>query len=220
MEQTLKWASDQALQWTNRYGYHAVVPALLLDPGGVPWPWIFLMLLAHEAGKSVPLLLAYGFALMSVLDHALYFVGVRTRGRARRAFENRWPSIAGMMASAENAIRKRGFWAVAIGRFVPVVGRWVGVGAGMADVPWKQFAFFDAIGVAISVLGFGLAAHFVGRKTIDAPWFHEALGATFLIGVALSIVALVFAVWKSKTGKQPRSDANRNRQRSRSPKRS
>lgn len=202
MEQTLKWASDQALQWTNQYGYHAVVPALLLDPGGVPWPWIFLMLLAGEAGKSVPLMLAYGFVLMTVLDHALYFVGVRVRGSARRTFEKRRPSLACVMTKAENTIRTRGFWAIAMGRFVPVVGRWVGVGAGMADVAWSQFAVFDAIGVAITVLGFGLAANWVGRKTIDAPWFHEAVGGTFLVGIALSIIALVFAVWKAKKNKQ------------------
>jgi hypothetical protein len=41
MEQTLEWAKNSALEWTNSYGYGAVVPALLLDPGGVPWPWIF-----------------------------------------------------------------------------------------------------------------------------------------------------------------------------------
>src|SRR3712207_9588538 len=73
----LNAAKEQALQWTHDYGYHAVVPALLVDPAGVPWAWIFLMLLAGEAGKSIPLMLIYGCAVMTLADHLFYWIGVR-----------------------------------------------------------------------------------------------------------------------------------------------
>ncbi len=50
MQDVLDVAKALTIQWTEDYGYHAVVPALLIDPAGVPWAWIFLMLLAAEAG--------------------------------------------------------------------------------------------------------------------------------------------------------------------------
>jgi membrane protein DedA with SNARE-associated domain len=198
MEHTLDWAKDNALDWTNRYGYGAVVPALLLDPGGVPWPWIFLMLLAGKAGLNIPLLMLCGFAVLTVVDHALYWIAALGRKPLMHKIEARWPRFAESLEKAEAAVRQRGLLAVTIGRFLPFVGRWVGAGAGLADVPWARFALLDALGVAITVVGFGLAAHMVGVKTIDSPWFHQMVGGAFVLGTVLTLIAIFGSMWHAR----------------------
>jgi membrane protein DedA with SNARE-associated domain len=198
MEQTLEWAKNSALEWTNSYGYGAVVPALLLDPGGVPWPWIFLMLLAGKAGLNIPLLMLCGFLVLSVVDHVLYWIAAIGRKPLMNKIEKRSPKLAECLQKAEDEVRKRGLWAIPLGRFLPIVGRWVGVGAGLADVPWTTFAVLNSVGVCLTVVGFGLAAHIVGSKTIDSPWFHEMVGGAFIFGTLLTIAFIAWNVYRTR----------------------
>ncbi|HEX8236648.1 MAG TPA: VTT domain-containing protein [Abditibacteriaceae bacterium] len=207
MEHTLEWAKDSALYWTERYGYGAVVPALLLDPGGVPWPWIFLMLLAGKAGLNVPLLMMCGFVLLSAVDHALYWVAAVGRRPLMNKIKRHFPKLAECMEKAETEVRRRGILAITLGRFLPIVGRWVGVGAGLADVPWITFAVLNAAGVAVTVLGFGLAAHLVGRKTIDSPWFQEMIGGAFILGTVCTVAFIAWNVYRARRAKALITDA-------------
>ena len=197
LEQILNAAKDQALQWTQDYGYHAVVPALLVDPAGVPWAWIFLMLLAGEADKNVPLMIAYGFAVMTAADHLFYWIGVKGGRPLVERFGRRWPQIAHSMRDAETAVEGRGIWMITIGRFFPFVGRYVGIGAGLANVPFGRFALFDALGVTLTVVVFGLAAHLVGARTIDSPLFPYLIGGAFIGGTIFTAGFLLWQGWKA-----------------------
>lgn len=191
MAELLQSAQQQTVLWLSAYGYHAVVPALLADPGGVPWAWVFLMLLAHEAGKSVPLMLIYGFSVLTVTDHVLYWIGVKGGQPLLHIVEKRWPGLADNLEGAAKTVREKGLLAVLIGRFLPVVGRFVGIGAGLADIPYAKFALFDAGGVLLTVAGFGGFAHLVGKGTIDAPWFPGAVCGVFIGGFALTTLGVL-----------------------------
>lgn len=201
MEEAIQLAKQQALQWTHQYGYGAVVPALLMDPGGVPWPWIFLMLFAGKAGLSIPLMMFYGCILLAICDHILYFIGACGRGPFMQKMHQRWPKLAQAFEAAEAAVRHHGFTAVTLGRFFPLVGRWVGIGAGLSGVPWLQFAILDAIGIVIMVVGFGVAASWIGEKTLDAPWFHIALIWAFVGGTVITLAFIAFSAWLNKRKK-------------------
>jgi membrane protein DedA with SNARE-associated domain len=206
MEQTLEWAKNSALEWTNSYGYGAVVPALLLDPGGVPWPWIFLMLLAGKAGLNIPLLMLCGFLVLSVVDHVLYWIAAIGRKPLMNKIQKRSPKLAECLEKAEDEVRKRGVWAIPLGRFLPIVGRWVGVGAGLADVPWATFAVLNSLGVGLTVVAFGLAAHLVGSKTIDSPWFHEMVGGAFILGTVFTIAFIAWNVYRTRCAQAAMAD--------------
>lgn len=202
MKETLDWAQSQAVEWIGAYGYGAVIPALLLDPGGIPWPWVFLMLLAEEARLSVPLMIVLGFGVLSVFDHALYLVG-RFGAPLLRRIETRWPQTADILRKSEDTVRRNGFWSITVGRFLPFLGRWVGLGSGLAKTPWMQFAFFNSLGVLITVAGFGVAANVVGQKTIDAPWFHHALFVAFVGGTVFTVGGAAIGLWRSRRKNSP-----------------
>ena len=199
MDSIIEVAKGQAIEWTRQYGYHAVVPSLLVDPAGVPWAWIFLLLLASEAGKNLFVLFAYGCAVLSVTDHALYWLGVWGEKSALPRLFRRFPVLQGHFENAENAVRQNVVWTIIFGRYLPFVGRWIGVGAGLARVPYAKFALCDAFGVGITVVGFGSLAYWLGRKTLNAPWFHQALLGAFIGG---SLLTLLIVVWKARASKR------------------
>jgi len=182
----------EVLGWTHQYGYHAVIPSLLLDPAGVPWAWIALLLIAEKARLNIPLILIYGFVVLLANDIILYSLGYWGGRPLMNWLGTRFPKFAGMLKKAEQASAGRGILAVTFGRFLPLVGRWVGAGAGLANISFVRFVIFDALGVVITVFGFGLLAHFAGKLLLEQSWFPAAIISTFAAGVVGSIVAFVW----------------------------
>jgi membrane protein DedA with SNARE-associated domain len=182
----------EVLGWTHQYGYNAVIPSLLLDPAGVPWAWIALLLIAEKARLNIPLILIYGFVVLLANDIILYALGYWGGRPLMHWLGTRFPKFAGVLQRAEKASTGRGILAVTFGRFLPLVGRWVGAGAGLANISFARFVIFDIFGVAITVFGFGLLAHFAGRLLITQSWFPAAVICTFAAGVVGSIVAFVW----------------------------
>ncbi|MDF2439661.1 MAG: hypothetical protein JWN98_645 [Abditibacteriota bacterium] len=201
MELSIDAARQQALDWTSQYGYHAVIPALLFDPAGVPWAWVFLMLLAHEAGKNLWLMFAYGFVILYLVDHVLYALGVCGGRPLVRRLGRRFPGLEENFHAAEKAVQNREAIAVTFGRFLPFVGRWVGIGAGLANVPYLRFALYDALGVGITVFGFGGVASWVGRKTIDSPHFHTLVSGAIIIGCVATVGGIGWSIIKARQAK-------------------
>lgn len=194
----MDFARDKAIEWLAAYGYWATVPALLVDPAGVPWFWIFLMLLAEKAGKSLILMFGLGMAVVMAFDHLLYWIGAIGGRPLVKKLGQRWPALTCGIDEAEKIMMGRGAWAIALGRFLPLVGRYVGVAAGLIRVPYSRFAFYDAIGAGITVVFFGLLAHFVGEKTIDQPWFPAALIITFAGSAFLTCAGIAVGLWRRR----------------------
>lgn len=201
MPESLQSLWDTILGWTQSYGYHAVVPTLVADPAGVPWAWIFLMLIAGEAKLNIPFMLAYGFAVLTLADHLLYAVGYYGGRPLLNRLGARWPKVADAMLASENAMRGKGIWMVAFGRYLPVVGRWVGTGAALANVSYMRFLLYDALGVGITVIGFGAAAHYIGREIIDFPWFPQAVLIAYIGSTVLTALVTCYGVWRAKRSK-------------------
>ncbi len=196
---------EQVTSWIHAYGYHAVVPVLVADPAGVPWAWIFLMMLAEEARLNSWLLLGYGFAVLTINDHLLYWFGALGGRPLVEKLGARWPKIAGAMLSAETAMEGRGVWSIVVGRYLPLVGRWIGVGAGLAKVSFWRFAFYDALGVVVTVIGFGATADFLGRQIAHRPWFPQALAATFAVSTLITVLLIVWQARQVNARRQNRA---------------
>ncbi len=201
MPESLQALWNTILGWTEVYGMHAVIPTLVVDPAGVPWAWIFLMLIAGEAKLNIPAMLAYGFAVLTITDHLLYAVGYFGGRPLLNKLGARWPKITGAMLASENAMRGKGIWMVAFGRYLPVVGRWVGTGAALANVSYARFVLYDALGVGLTVVGFGAAAHYIGREIIGFSWFPQAVMIAYIGSTILTAAVTCYGVWRAKRGK-------------------
>ncbi|HEX9998558.1 MAG TPA: DedA family protein [Abditibacterium sp.] len=185
-------------QMVAQYGYHAVPFALLTDPAGIPWAWIFLMLLAEEARKNVTLMLVYGFFVLMLADHILYWIGALGGQKMVRKICAGRPKWAASFLAARENIKQHGALAVIFGRYLPFVGRWMGLGAGLSGMNYVKFSMYDAVGAAISAFGFGLVAHFVGRKTIEHPYFYQFVVGGMVLATVAGIVGIGVSWWKSR----------------------
>ena len=191
----------EVLGWTHQYGYHAVIPSLLLDPAGVPWAWIALLLIAEKARLNIPLILIYGFAVLLANDIILYALGYWGGRPLMNWLGTRFPKFAGILQRAEKSSTGRGILAVTFGRFLPLVGRWVGAGAGRPNISFARFVIFDIFGIAITAFGFGLLAHFAGRLLLTQSWFPSAVVCIFGAGVILSFAAFIWNIVASRRRK-------------------
>lgn len=213
MEPLFEWiqgilnaTSEQAKIWVGHYGFHAVVPTLLADPAGVPWAWIFLILFAESAGLNIWWMMLYGFVVLTAFDHLLYWIALKGGRPLVNRISHRFPKLAEALEKSESAMSspqgtRRGAWVITFGRYLPIIGRWIGAGAGLANVSPLKFAFFDAIGVALTVLGFGVPTHFIGAQIMDKPWFAQAVAFTFL---ASTILTGLVIIWQAHRAAQMR----------------
>ena len=113
----------QILDWLSRFGYGAALPAVLSDPAGIPWAWVFLMLLAQEAGKNVVVMLLLGFTTLWGCDLLLYFVGARWGTKLLVWLEGHRPAWKNTLDNARDQLQKRAALALSIGGHVRLGGR-------------------------------------------------------------------------------------------------
>ena len=186
------------VDWLARYGYGAGALAVLSDATGIPWAWVFVMLLAGQAGKSVIGMLLVGFSTLFAWDVVLYFVGWKWGTRLLEWLQTRKPKWRQTLETARCEVGKRGALAVIVGRYLPFIGRWVGMGAGMARVPPLRFALYSLLGCALSAFGFGIPAHLLGRQLIDNPLVKQWMLIACAFGILSGVLVLVWNAVRSR----------------------
>src|SRR5206468_11760946 len=122
-------------------------------------------------------------------DTVGYFVGRRWGNQLLRGVGRRVPFLRHRMdehlASAQTYVRRRGGAAVFFGRFTAALRVMVPGLAGMAEIPYGQFAFYNAAGGFLWGTGFVLLGFFAG-----AAWQRVAADAS-KVGLALLALVLV-----------------------------
>lgn len=176
----------------GQYGYHAVPFLLLADPAGVPWGWIFLLLLAGEAGKNIPILLFYGLFVLIAFDHALYWLGLLGGRKLVRWVGRKKPSWKAPLRAARRNVRDRGTLAVIFGRYLPFIGRYVGLGAGLSGMNYVRFAVYDLAGAGLTVFGFGVGSHLIGKQAIKNPIYFQIAVIVAFLGLLSGIVSVLW----------------------------
>ena len=137
----------------------------------------------------VPLLAVIIAAVAGAIigDTVGYFIGRRWGHQILRGVGRRVPffrhRIDEHLASAQAYLRRRGGAAVFFGRFTAALRVMVPGLAGMAEIPYGRFAFFNAAGGLLWGAGFVLLGYFAG-----AAWQRVAADAS---RVGLTLLALV-----------------------------
>lgn len=100
--------------------------------------------------------------------------------------------------------RDHGPRAVVLARFVPIVRTFTPAVAGVGAMPYRVFAFYNALGALLWGVGMLLAGHLLGTVPVVAAHV-EAM----TIGVvALSLVPVMISVVRSRRREPERSDDN------------
>jgi membrane-associated protein len=102
---------------------------------------------------------------------------------------------------AHDFYEKWGGFAIIAGRFVPIVRTYVPVIAGVAQMPYRRFAFFNVIGGVAWILSMTLVGYFMGEFAAARGFpLEKHIEKVIIVVVFLSILPGLIGWWRAKRG--------------------
>ena len=145
--------------------------------------------LAYFGRLSLPV--AIGAATIGAIvgDSIGYYVGLRMGERVLHTRVGRWIGKR-RWERARRHLRRKGFWAVVIARFPPLLRSLVPCLAGMARMPYRRFLAANVAGA----LAWASASVAVGYLA-GAEWRRVIKGEHWVLGVMMGAIAVAALVW-------------------------
>lgn len=181
-------------------GYPAVALFIMIESAGIPFPGETMLLLASfyaavDHTLQIPLVIACAAAGAIIGDNIGYLVG-KTGGYALvRRFGRYLFLKESHLQKAQQFFAKHGNKTVFLGRFVAVLRAWAAFLAGVNQMPWPTFLFYNAAGGILWAIIYGCLGFFAGHV------FHENFDAVEHLAKTISwtgaavIVAVVIIVF-------------------------
>lgn len=152
--------------------------------------------LASQHVLSLPVLLVIAVIAAVAGDSVGYEIGRRYGPRLLdvKVMRKHRAKVAG----AQNLIRRRGAFAVFIGRFTALLRALMPALAGSSRLPYPKFLLFNVIGGVVWVVTFTLGGFFAG-----AAFEHAAKLAGRGLAIGLAVAAVIaLAVWSVRRHRQ------------------
>ncbi len=193
----------------NTIGYPAVAVFIMIESSGIPFPGETMLLLAsfyaavsHQL--QIPLVIACAAFGAIIGDNIGYYIG-RTGGRAIVVRFGKYFFIkTEHLDRAEEYFAKHGDKTVFFGRFIAVLRAWAAFLAGINNMHWRTFLFYNAAGGIVWAATFGTLGYVAGRFLHDNFAQVEQLasilgwvGAGLIIAAAMAVL-IVYRVRKTR----------------------
>jgi membrane protein DedA with SNARE-associated domain len=183
-----------------RYGYAVVALFVGAEGVGVPLPGETALLAAAALAARGHLSIV-GVIVASAVGVAAggsggYWIG-RSAGQVVVARYGRWAGITpARLDRTRRFFAVHGAHAVLLARFVPIVRILAGLVAGITEMPFAQFAAYNAVAGVIWSLLFGFLGYSFAR---NLPLLEHRLGEGVLAMGALGVIAgLAFLAWRRR----------------------
>jgi membrane protein DedA with SNARE-associated domain/membrane-associated phospholipid phosphatase len=189
---------DVVSQWVSHYGYALVAVFLLVEAAGVPVPGeTALVTAAALAGRgtlSIVGVIIAGCIGTIAGGHTGYWIGTRG-GHAFVARHGKWIGLtAPRLAKTHNFFDQHGAKTVMLGRFVAFIRSFVGIFAGLSEMPLRVFTLYNALGGTVWVVAFSALGYVFGR---NLPRLVHYIGrVSLLVAIFIAVVAGVVFLWR------------------------
>ena len=180
----------------THHGLPLLFVVVMLESFGIPLPGetalIFFGVLASQGSYDVEAVIAVAATAAIVGDNLGYWVIGRIGGRAlfrRNRWLKQWSDR--VLPRAERIMQRHGGKTVFFGRFVAILrftAAWV---AGLGQMPWWRFLFWNASGGIVWAAAVGLVAFWGGQAAADAI---ERYGIYAAAGIVVLLAAGFVAV--------------------------
>jgi membrane protein DedA with SNARE-associated domain len=180
----------------DRWGYAAVLVAIIADSFGLPVPGeVMLLIAAVYAGAShhlvMPLVIGAA-ALGAVLGDNMTFTLGRVGGYSLlRRYGRRLHLGPERLMIGQYLFRRYGIAVVVVGRFIPVVHIWTAVLAGLNRMPWRYFAPANAAGAVLWAASLGLAGFAFGNTAVQYGGVIAGAGIPIAAGIGGAALLLL-----------------------------
>jgi membrane protein DedA with SNARE-associated domain len=182
----------------THHGLPLLFVVIMLESFGIPLPGetalIFFGVLASQHHYAIAEVIAIAAIAAIIGDNLGYWLIGRLGGRAlfrRWSWLNRWADM--VIPRAERIMKRHGGKTVFFGRFIAILrftAAWV---AGLGEMPWWRFLFWNATGGVVWATAVGLVAYYGGKSAADAITHYGLLAAVGIVAlVVLGAVVLHF----------------------------
>ena len=167
----------------------------------LPGDSLLFVIGALTAGADAPLDLGFSLLILTVAailgDTVNYSIG---KYLAPKIFRNENVKFLNMehLKKTQEFFNKYGGKTIILARFVPIVRTFAPFVAGMGNMAYGRFIFYNVIGALIWVFTQTLAGYFFGKIPIVEKNFSKVV----LIIIFVSILPAVFEVWNSRKDKK------------------
>ena len=172
----------------ERYGYPAVFVAVGVEGMLIPAPGQTLLIAAAidavHGGLSIVALVALAL-LAAVLGNSIGYLIGRIGGRP---LLKKLPISEARLDRVDALFRRHGGWFILAARFFDGSRQLNGVMAGMLEMPWWRFSFWNLLGALIWVAVWGLGTYWLDR---DIGQVLAVLKRIEPLVIALLVAALV-----------------------------
>jgi len=194
--------------WVTQYGVWIYLVLFLIifgETGLVILPFLpgdSLLFIAGAFGANGlldPLGLALLLIAAAILGNTLnYAIG---RAIGPKVFSTRYRLLDQRALRATQAFyEKHGGKTIVLSRFLPVLRTFAPFVAGVGDMPWGRFQFFNISGAIFWVGGLITLGYFFG----NVPIIKEHLNTIVLLGVSVAVVPVALGgVWKLLRRRKP-----------------
>jgi len=172
----------------DRYGYPAVFVAVGVEGIGIPAPGQTLLIAAaieaaHD-GLSIVAVVALAVLAAALGNSIGYLIG-RLGGRP---LLQRLPISEGRLERVDGLFRRHGGWFILVARFFDGSRQLNGIMAGMLEMPWWRFTFWNVLGALMWVAVWGVGTYWLDR---DIGEVLALLRRIEPLAIALLLAALV-----------------------------
>jgi membrane protein DedA with SNARE-associated domain len=185
----------------HHFGLIALFLVVMLESGGAPLPGetalVAAAVFASRGELDIAAVIAVAASAAIVGDNIGYWIG-RTGGRKllqRWGPLERWSGR--VLPWAEGFFARHGAKTIFIGRFFSVLRVTAAWMAGVSQMAWWRFFFWNAAGGICWALLVGLVGYYLGHAAADAISRYGLIGGAALVVLAIVVVgALHF--WKKR----------------------
>ncbi|WP_416394173.1 MULTISPECIES: DedA family protein [unclassified Curtobacterium] len=192
---------------------HAFGPWVLLGIGvvvfiesGVLFPFlpgdsliVTAAILSGGLGITAWQIVVVGVVAAFLGDQVGFWIG---RGAGRRLFRDDARVLkTSRLHEAESFFARYGALSLVLGRFVPVVRTYVPLAAGTADVRWRRFTLWNALGGTVWVVLMTLVGVLLG----GIPFVAHNIDLLALVIVVVSVLPVVIGAVRARRGRRSRS---------------
>lgn len=181
-------------------GYPALGTVIFLETGLLAFflPGDSLLVIAgfYAAQGSLDIMVLNGLLapLAIIGDACAYQIGARIGRRALTGEPSRWLRPE-HMAAATAFYDKHGGKAVVLARFAPLVRTFVPIVAGVAAMPYRTFAVYNAAGGFGWVASMTLTGYFLGSRF---PVLLQHLEKVIIVVIFLSLLPGLIEMWRAR----------------------
>lgn len=176
----------------HAYGYAAVFFAPLVESTGIPFPGETVLVVAAVYAATTGRLSVVGVVLAAAAgailgDNLGYGIGRLFGPRLLLRFGG-WVRLTPQrLSQLHRFFQHRGPLAVFLARFITVVRTFGAIVAGAAEMRYRTFLIFNALGGAAWATAYGLLGFELGRA------YHRFGGMVSWVGIAAGIAVLLLA---------------------------